>query len=393
MNAHFDEELLSALLDGELSPAEADAVRQQIAQSETLAAELATLERLSKAVQRVPPATAPASLRANVLDAMDVGHGSVPAMSTPSPAPQSKRAWTGVAAGLVAAIALCVVVVVSNRDGETVSPGHITTYQPSRGIGSVGSDAGVAVNEEVDAAGAMADFAQPASAVTRNVPAAPEGSAFREPENIVDTGMIQIQRDVELVRVHVEPDDLHQRLTSARLSPRESSDAPEGYRAFVVEGSRSEINRVLKQFQEITGDKSVEIDRTNVPKPIVAEFRMEAQQTALIALAHRNPEMESRGALKMKQGTPAPAGGAFGGGSATRASPGRQVRNRGSVPGKVESVQVRRVAPAKPTSVPQSKDGTIIANQATAPVIATKVLFFYKLPSESAESKEPCAGV
>ncbi len=381
MNADFDTELLSALLDGELSPADADAVRQRIAESDSLAAELANLESLSKAVRQVPAVPAPASLHGNVVGALGAVPESVSATSTVSPPPLLKRGWTGVAGGLIAAIALCVVVVVSNRDG---APNNDFDVADNRRPGaadsaSVDSDSAIAMTEKV-AGGAPAEVAAPASAVASGAPASPENSALREPEAIADTGLIQ--RSVELVQVFSKPDELHQQLMSARLTPRESSDAPEGYRAFVVEGSRSEINRVLKEYQRITRDRSIQIDRTSVPKPILAEFKMEI---ALVGLDDRGAAMDSAvGASKMRQAIAPPAGEKAASRRGSIPSPSRQARNRDSVPGIRESVKESRGAQAKPEALPQSKDGTILVKR-----VDTKVLFLYKLPTES---KEPCAG-
>lgn len=362
MNADFDPVLLSALLDGELSPEEAAIVRQRLAESETLMAEFASLESLSKVAKGIPSVPAPKSLLVNVLDAIPEVAPAAPAPASPAP----NRGWMGVAGGLVAALALCVVVVISNDDDR-----------PERGAVNVGMRSG----ESAPSAPALVSMESADSGMVGEGAMADSVTPDRELEPVVDTGFIQ--QEVELVRVRLNHDDLHQRLASAELTPKESSDAPRGYRAFVVEGSREQINDVLRQFQEITGDRGIEIDRHNVPGPIIAEFEMEAQQKRLIALADRGPA--SKTAVPGSTESLAPAGGGgFAAGSGLSSDGGARLsrsgaRSRGAAKGRATETNL--------TGNVKGKD--LLAKREEQP---STVLFFYKLPSDSGASRNPCEG-
>ena len=65
MNPEIDEKL-SALLDGELSPAEAEALRAEVARSPELAARLAALAAVDDGLRALPGPRVPAELRARV---------------------------------------------------------------------------------------------------------------------------------------------------------------------------------------------------------------------------------------------------------------------------------------------------------------------------------------
>lgn len=371
MNPRFDSELLSALLDGELSPGEASALRQQIAESETLSAELAALESVSEAVQGLPAIAAPTNLHASVMDALPGPATPVPTKS-PSTGQRRLRGWTGVAGGLVAAAALCVVVVVSNNDAGApkAARGPVLT---SRSADRVSESA------EVPSSGSVASMAAPEVGSGVAMP----GRGNSPMRAVVEKGLIQ--EEAELVRVSFRPDKLRRELKSARLSTTESSDAPEGYRAFVVEGSRSQINKVLKEFQDLTEDRSIEIDRHSVPHSIVVEFSMEAQQKRLLALEERGEATMAKPEPSAKKSMAARARGGILGGS--RAPLGKRSQTGANQEHKSPREKFAVPAPAK------AKEQIVV--DSSKPDAASKVLFFYRLPAEAAGTKpaDPCHGV
>ena len=65
MNPELDEKL-SALLDGELTPAEAEALRAELARSPELAARLAALAAVDDGLRALPGSRVPSDLRARV---------------------------------------------------------------------------------------------------------------------------------------------------------------------------------------------------------------------------------------------------------------------------------------------------------------------------------------
>ncbi|SFH87678.1 anti-sigma factor family protein [Planctomicrobium piriforme] len=101
--SHFTEDLLSAYLDGELTPSQRADVERQLAERPALREQLGELRELSAALRRLPRPAAPADFQASVLSALD-------ALSKPLPttAVTTRRAtrfasrWTAVVcAGLV----------------------------------------------------------------------------------------------------------------------------------------------------------------------------------------------------------------------------------------------------------------------------------------------------
>lgn len=109
MPQYHVEELLSAYLDGELTPLEKVDVERQLEHSLELREQLAALTEISLQLRMLPRPYAPAALRAGVMEALDRGQsaGIVPAARR-RPAPRLRRAagWSAVsaAAGLLLVI-------------------------------------------------------------------------------------------------------------------------------------------------------------------------------------------------------------------------------------------------------------------------------------------------
>lgn len=106
MTEDFDNELLSALLDGELTPEQQWTLEARVDGSEALKAELAELERLSALIGDVAPASAPADLVQQVMSQVLKPQ---PGTNSNSPGPGSVpvwKRWPGLAAMLTAAAVL-----------------------------------------------------------------------------------------------------------------------------------------------------------------------------------------------------------------------------------------------------------------------------------------------
>lgn len=102
----INDDLLSAYLDGELTPAEREQVERALARSETLRAEFARLRQATRAVANLPRVSLPADFSASVLRAIEQ-RGTLPAA-------HSGSLWTrhGKKLAAAAALAACVVVAV-----------------------------------------------------------------------------------------------------------------------------------------------------------------------------------------------------------------------------------------------------------------------------------------
>src|SRR2546421_218333 len=132
MTREFPDELLSAFLDGELSPAEQAQVENHLATSEADRQLLAELQSLRSDVAALPPAAispdfADRVVRAAVAEA-ERHNPAAAAASLPSPpASRSSHRWMVRAAiASAAALAACVVLVLSSwRRGSSPSPGEI----------------------------------------------------------------------------------------------------------------------------------------------------------------------------------------------------------------------------------------------------------------------------
>jgi hypothetical protein len=105
MNQKNNDELLSAYLDDELSPAERAAVEQQLETSAEMRRELDELKQLSVLLTSIPPSTAPSTLAASVFDHVRQKTVQPAAKTTPNP-PTARKNWTASIAGLLASAAV-----------------------------------------------------------------------------------------------------------------------------------------------------------------------------------------------------------------------------------------------------------------------------------------------
>jgi negative regulator of sigma E activity len=100
MNPELDEKL-SALLDGELSPAEAAALREEVSRSPELTARLAALASVDDGLRELPSPGVPADLRARLSARLEAPGARTLAASRARP-----RRWLAAAALAAAAAAL-----------------------------------------------------------------------------------------------------------------------------------------------------------------------------------------------------------------------------------------------------------------------------------------------
>jgi anti-sigma factor RsiW len=104
MNPELDERL-SALLDGELPPAEAAALRAEIARSPELAARLAALAAVDDGVRALPSRPVPVDLRARLAARLEAASARTPDAARHTPR-RAVRRWLAAAALAAAAAAL-----------------------------------------------------------------------------------------------------------------------------------------------------------------------------------------------------------------------------------------------------------------------------------------------
>jgi len=110
MNPELDARL-SALLDGELSPAETEALRAEIARSPELAARLAALAAVDDGLRTLPGARVPSDLRARVERRIRQDEHARRAPRSGAVPGAPRRRWLAVAAFAAAAAALLALVV------------------------------------------------------------------------------------------------------------------------------------------------------------------------------------------------------------------------------------------------------------------------------------------
>ncbi len=132
MTREFPDELLSAFLDGELSPAEREQVEKHLATSEADRLLLSELQSLRSEVAALPPAAmspdfADRVVRAAVAEAEKHNPAAAAAFLPPPAATRSSRRWLmGAAVASAAALAASVLLALSAwRKGVAPSPGEV----------------------------------------------------------------------------------------------------------------------------------------------------------------------------------------------------------------------------------------------------------------------------
>jgi anti-sigma factor RsiW len=132
MNPELDAKL-SALLDGELPPIEAAALRAEIARSPELTARLAELAAVDEDLRALPERALPAELRSRVERAI-AAEPRPPRRAPPrsAVAPGSRRRWLAAAAVAAAAAALALVALPRLRRDETPVARTELAPQPER---------------------------------------------------------------------------------------------------------------------------------------------------------------------------------------------------------------------------------------------------------------------
>jgi anti-sigma factor RsiW len=136
----LDADVLSAYLDGELDPAERDAVESELASSAEWRAELAEVRAARDALRSLPEREPPPgfwdAVHANVVAEDDLGvDGDIVPIGTARSHP--RRRWSWVAASVAAVAAVVAIVVVPHR--REVSP-NVTAVVAQHG--AQGSDTG-----------------------------------------------------------------------------------------------------------------------------------------------------------------------------------------------------------------------------------------------------------
>jgi anti-sigma factor RsiW len=117
MNPELDERL-SALLDGELSPAEAAALRQEVSRSPELAERLAALAAVDEGVRGLPSRPVPTDLRARLAARLETAIARTPDAARHTPRRPMRR-WLAAAALAAAAAALALLALPRAQREET----------------------------------------------------------------------------------------------------------------------------------------------------------------------------------------------------------------------------------------------------------------------------------
>jgi hypothetical protein len=136
MTREFPDELLSAYLDGELSPAERAQVERHLATSEPDRVLLSELQSLRSDVAALPPAAISPDFADRVVQAAlaeaEKHNPDAAAVSLPPATTRSSRRWViGAAVASAAALAACTLLVISSwRRGEAPARGEIVKVEP-----------------------------------------------------------------------------------------------------------------------------------------------------------------------------------------------------------------------------------------------------------------------
>lgn len=187
MSADFDNEKLSAWLDGELPDDERVVVDARLAESEALRNQLDELKGVSQLIRDLPDHRSPSSLHAAIISGLGEQQ---PVSPTVKPASGNSR-WIGIASMLTAAAALMLLIVISNPgdedgDRDVAVNDHTTELPPGRDKGNRGNampakrdaDAGLSESES------LSEIAAPAEAATDK-----EDGGFHGPETIEPVDM------------------------------------------------------------------------------------------------------------------------------------------------------------------------------------------------------------
>src|SRR4051794_28108632 len=133
MTREFPDELLSAFLDGELSPSEHEQIERHLAASPADRQLLAELKSLRSEVQALPPVMvspefADRVVRAAVAEAEKHNPAAAATSLPPAPpTPARRRVWIGAAVASAAALAASFLLVIQlgRKGGSSVSPGIV----------------------------------------------------------------------------------------------------------------------------------------------------------------------------------------------------------------------------------------------------------------------------
>ncbi len=405
MSADFENELLSSLLDRELSPEQAESVRGQIAESGDLGGELDALKSVSRLLKSVPTESAPADLHANVMASIGMSPVKSPA-TQPAKSPRGRKSYFGAITGVVLAAAACVFIAVNFESDGPANERVAKNAAPSgaqRDSSFIPQSKAQPMTRGAGSAD-MASLSPPAASMLQEDAPSPIAEQI-------------LNEQVARVRAGGSIEILRKQLALADLTTIESKQATsEGYVAFVVEGPRESIQSVLKQFQNVTGDTSLQLDRSGIPASVLREFEM--SDVMIASNDSAVPSMRNQG---LAPGKGVGGGGAGFGGARERARiPAPAAIRQGSVGGREESVEADMVRQARPESAmpvndrddeekmapksktqagpprpagPPKKDLPIAIAQKPTGKTAIRVLFFCRSSSQPAKadsSTSPC---
>lgn len=336
MSEGFDNELISAMLDGELSAEQQAMVDAHLAESGSARTEAAQLEALSKLISDVPVEAAPKQLAQQVMSGVIRSKPepvpSEPASKTNVSTPFWKRHWRGIASMATAAAALFLMFrgsspepAMESRTADASSAPAAQLVVEDREMESGESPAMAAELSETLQAGIMNDMPNTGVAMIRVAPDAEE-----------------------LLKRYLNAQDLEH-----KYAPMNAVLKEEGLDAIVVSASRDDIRALLVRVEEESGPGSLEWNRDTDPNSL--------NKRLMAAISLSPPEMTIAGNVaRLAPAAPASAfGGGFGGagfgsgaesalaGDAVGGGRGAQpARKRvGAVP---EGRRAMRAAPAAP---------------------------------------------
>lgn len=371
MTDEFNNELLSALLDGELSPEEADRVRTQIDQAPELQTELADLKSLGSLLAdaaSAPAVEAPAQLAESVMAGL-----------TPKTTPVVTKSrsrwkmWSGAGAMVAGAAALMVMLQITGPD------------QPARNV---------TVSESVDSA--MVALATPADEA-KMAPMAAGAAESADMVRLEETETVAFDA-TEVFQIETEsrnPKEVLSRFLKTMKLAAESDQATEDGTMYVVELGEAELQRLMNETSLLDHGLSMrrEESRSELRQRLVAMLELDG--VANEKLAGTEAPLDSASSAEAGMGAPAlPATRSLAPPAAPPAPSAR--RSRTAAKTDRESVQEPRrkvavkVAPSSAEQLNQRPQKAFAVNALSKVRKKVRVIFFLKNVAET--PTEACEG-
>ncbi|MEZ5940337.1 MAG: zf-HC2 domain-containing protein [Planctomycetaceae bacterium] len=316
MSVPFSKDLLSAYLDGELSPEELSRVEERLAENPELQAELAELRQVSERVRRISRPQAPQGFHADVISAIEQANTSVKA-AAPEASPWSWARWrrriTIVAVCGVIAVGLRLMQPDDNPHGDlAVSNVSVPPAAPQESItaatdetefapgglgGMVASNSVLEIEEDVS--GNLASRLLP----TNRVPDAGELLSYFDVDGdepvCVEYMVADVQQAFGQVQLLLSRNGIKP-LSGAKLP--EAADGGNGLVAIYVEADDAQLQAVVHDIDQLGGQLHlINVNDSSADLPYLAGRAAEEDGVAAtIDTETPRPQAEGR-AMRMAQ--------------------------------------------------------------------------------------------